>query len=314
MAMYVSDDPRSKLQSTSSTTGAPRNPSEQGPRFAAAEYAKFGASPSQRSSENETTWYARGQNFVVAYTQAKPGARLERPDQPDEYVLLVPERDVRLTVEAGKETVEVPGYALVIIPPGRSAITVHSESTVIRIFSGASPDLNALTSNAAAYNHPHPNIPPYMPWPASPDGYRLRVYDLDVAPQPGRFGRIWRCSTLMVNVHPLEPGPRDLARLSPHHHEDFEQGSLALQGSFTHHIRWPWTTNIRDWREDDHEICPAPSLAVIPPPAIHTSAATDPVLNHLVDIFSPPRMDFSKMEGWVLNAQEYPMPPESGPR
>jgi hypothetical protein len=307
--MYVADDPRSKLQPGAGSAGALSDP-----RFAPAEYVRFGSSQPQRSTENEQTWYARGQNFVVAYTQARQGARLERPDQPDEYVLLVPERDVRLTVEAGNEVVEVPGHALIVVPPGHSTITSHNAATLVRIFSAASPDLNALSSNAAAYDRPHPNIPPYKPWPAPPEGYRVRVYSLDVPPQPGRFGRIWRCSTLMINVHPLEPGPRDLARLSPHHHEDFEQGSLALQGSFTHHIRWPWTTNMKDWRNDDHEVCPAPSLAVIPPPAIHTSAGTDPVLNHLVDIFSPPRMDFSKMEGWVLNAREYPLPPEPGAR
>ena len=302
--MYVSDDPRARLQSVTSTPGGASA------GFAPAEYAQFGATAPRESSDTAQTWYTRGQNFVVAYTQAIPGARLERLDQPDEYMLLIPERDPRVRVEAGSDSVEVPGYALVIIPPGRSTIAVHSAGTIIRIFSAASPDLNALASNAAAYAERHPHIPLYEPWPPPAAGYRVRVYSLDVPPQPGRFGRIWRCSTLMINVHPLEPGPRDPARMSPHHHADFEQGSLALKGSFTHHIRWPWTTNMRDWRDDDHKVCPAPSLAVIPPPAIHTSAGTDPVLNHLVDIFSPPRADFSKMEGWVLNAQEYPMPAE----
>ena len=281
------------------------------PAMRAAEYALFGSCAPQHWIPEEKTWIARGQNFLVAYTEASAGARLERADQPDEYLLLIPERDVPVHIDAGGEAREVPGYALVIVPPGRSVITARGNGTLIRIFSTQSADLNALASNATSYATGHPNIPPLKPWPAPPQGYRLRVYDLDVAPQPGRFGRIWRSSTLMVNVHPIEPGPRDLAKLSPHAHADFEQGSLALKGSFTHHIRWPWTPDIRDWRDDDHKVCPAPSLAVIPPPAIHTSAGTDPTLNHLVDIFSPPRMDFSKMDGWVLNADEYPMPAEA---
>jgi hypothetical protein len=309
--MYPSDDPRSNLQRLAGAADAVRASTAPGTRFAAAEYAQFDGTAPQESSAHAQTWYSRGQNFVVSFTRATPGARLERLDQADEYMLLVPERDMPVTVQAADVVQEVAGYALAIVPPGRSVITARGPATLIRIFSSASPDLNALTSNASAYAHHHPNIPPFREWPAPPDGHRLRLYDLDVAPVPGRFGRIWRCSTLMVNVHPLEPGPRDLARLSPHHHEDFEQGSLALKGSFTHHIRWPWTPDIEDWRDDDHVACPAPSLAVIPPPAIHTSAGTDPVLNHLVDIFSPPRVDFSKMDGWVLNAGEYPMPAES---
>lgn len=299
--MYEAYDPRSKL-----TANSPGGPTLQA--FAAAEYVKFGQLPPAETTALARTWYGRGQNMIVSYSEVRPGAVLARVGQVDEYMLVLPEAGAGAVIEAGAERVEVPGFSLAIVPPGDSRVTLRQEGLLIRVISTRNADVAALCANAAAYDQHHPNIPPFQPWPEPPSGYRIRHYSLDVPPQPGRFGRIFRCTSMMINMLPFEPGPRDTTKLSPHHHDDFEQCSLAIQGAFVHHIRWPWTANQGNWRNDDHELCPAPSIAVIPPPAIHTSAATETSGNQLVDIFAPPRFDFSKQAGWVLNADEYPMP------
>ena len=300
--MYDKSDPRAALASSSGAKAPPPT------AYAAADYGLFYKESPQDNDANGKTWYVRGQNFIIAYTEAKPGAVFKRDNQVDEYVVLVPNHKTPVVVEAKGQTEKTDGYSLIIMPPGSGSVNVEKGGVIVRLFSPQSPDLNAKCSNAAAYATAHPNVPPFKAWPAPKDGFRIRVYSLEVPDEPGRFGRIWRCTTLMVNYLPPQVGPRDIKKLSPHHHDDFEQCSLALEGSFIHHLRWPWTVDMTQWRDDEHSHVQSPSVTVIPPPAIHTTRGMEKGANQLVDIFAPPRLDFSQKPGWILNAADYPMP------
>lgn len=80
--------------------------------------------------------------------------------------------------------------------------------------------------------------------------------------------------------------------------------SLAVKGRFMHHIRYPWGPDSTRWRPDEHRAIATPSICVFPPPTVHTTQGIG-AHQQLIDIFSPPREDFSAA-GWVLNADDYP--------
>jgi hypothetical protein len=302
-AMYPASDPRSTLVSATNSSKAAA-PAE----MAGMQYGLFYKTEPQEKSAGLKTWYTRSQNFTAVYSEAEAGSVLERRNQIDEYMLIIPDPETAVEITAKGETKAVGGYTVTFIPPGDSTIKVVKGGRIVRFITERSTDVAAKASNAKEYTKRNPSIPPLQSWPDPVGGFKIRSYPINIPEQEGRIGRIYRSTNFMINCSKVRTEPRDTTKMSPHSHDDFEQCSLVLHGTYIHHVRWPWLTDKAKWRADEHEACGATSVAIIPPHAIHTSEAIDTKKNELFDIFCPPRMDFSLKPGSVLNADDYPMP------
>lgn len=308
---YAKDDIRSSL-----AVAAPTIEVDPSTPIKPSQWIEFLAlPPSATTAAGSRTWNARSATLVISYTDGKAGDVFPRTGQPDEYAVLQysGSAPIRVTVGGpeGEVTDEVDEEAFVVVPPGDSSIELLADGVLIRLFSIVADDLRDGALNADAYAEPDLRAAPLGEWPDPVDGFKLRVYRLADTPiAPGRFGRIFRTTNVMVNFLAEEPGPRDRHKLSPHYHDDFEQVSLAVKGTFLHHIRYPWGPDSAQWRPDENRQIATPSICIIPPPTIHT---TQGIGDHqqLIDIFSPPRIDFST-SGWVLNAADYPAKPGVG--
>ena len=52
------------------------------------------------------TWITRGGNFAVAVSEVEPGAILERANDPEEHMIIVPPSGPTLSIAAGGKTIE----------------------------------------------------------------------------------------------------------------------------------------------------------------------------------------------------------------
>lgn len=263
-------------------------------------YKFYEEKTSEIESNGAQTWTVRAANFIVSYTDAVPGTVLVRENHPDEYILLL--LDCGARIDSGGKEFPIPGRSVTIIPPGSSAIRLEGTGQVVRIFTTRAKDLLYRCSNRESYSTSSGSP---ISGPEPKNGFCLRTYLIDqYPPSPPRIGRIFRSRELMINVLYHRTERRDITMMTPHSHEDFEQGSLALSGTFVHHIRSPWGKDMTTWRPDEHEVCGSPSLCIIPPAAIHTSQDVGTGTTQLIDIFGPPRKDFIE-KGWVLNGADY---------
>jgi len=265
------------------------------------------SAPPQLTEAGSQTWITRGANFVIAVSSVERGAVLSRADNPDEYMVLLGD-GVGATIKAGGETIEAAPESLTIVPPGPSEVTAKGAGHVVRVLSNRASDLLIKAENAATYADGAPEVAPLMTWPEPPGGFRLRNYQPFGYDKPDTNMRIFRSTNLMINVLTKRTSPRDVTKLSPHSHDDFEQASLLLEGDYIHHLRYPWVPDMSQWRADEHLEIGSPSVTVIPARVVHTSRNVGDARSWLIDIFAPPRLDFSRKAGLVLNADDYPMP------
>ena len=252
------------------------------------------------------SWITRGRNFAIIYSEAEAGAKIAN-DFVDEHVVYIVEG--RLKIAAGADTAVLNGETLAIVPPGASEIELPDGGRLVQVVTDAEAVVG-LAPNTGVYGDGAPEVTPTKDWPMPVGGYRLRTYAMAEIYASGGMVNAFRTRKLMVVPYDRFLEPRDETALTPHSHQDFEQASVALAGEWVHHLRVPWTPNRHDWRPDAHVELGSPSTTIIPAGVVHTSQGIAGAEMRLVDVFGPPRVDFSLRPGVVRNGDDYPMPAE----
>ncbi len=212
-----------------------------GPFGVPTEYLRFYDEPPQEDgSRQDRSWYAaRAELPSRAYGGKAAGGVLARESS------WTNRRRVVVRPQGGRGDHHGGGHQACQRPvaglraAGRSSIKIIEAGKIVRIFTTRSEDLAAKCANAASYATAKPYVAPLELRPAPKDGFRLRVYSLDVPPEPGRFGRIWRCTTIMVNYLDGCNGPRDPASNRRRTITTTSSSARsAVEGEFIHHLRW----------------------------------------------------------------------------
>ena len=250
------------------------------------------------------SWITRGANFAVVCSLGDGGATLGGAAKDEQFVYALG-GGVRVAAGTSSESLGIEDLA--ILPPGEWTLRFERPGQVVQLIT-ADETLAKQAPNAARYADGAPEVAPVEPWPEPVGGYRLRRYSTLDAYARGGLVHAFRTRKLMIVPYARFLEPRDETALTPHSHADFEQGSVGLEGEWVHHLRVPWTANRRHWRPDLHLQVGSPSTLIIPAGVIHTSQGIAGEGMRLVDVFAPPRVDFSE-RGFVDNAADYPMPP-----
>ncbi|VCU68566.1 hypothetical protein PIGHUM_00623 [Pigmentiphaga humi] len=243
----------------------------------------------------------QAQNFSVEWIDS---TQPHTASSAHELLLLLPGAGAHIEYEGGRA--DAPGRSLCIIPAGTCTIALDAPGPGILIASSRTDLAQQDYLNAVEHD---PRIVASTPaFRRVRNAGALRVIAIDdIIPPPDKKRlKMLQTDTLSINWVEYD-GPRDRTQLSPHSHARFEQGSLAIEGKFVHHLRTPWGSDATRWRDDVHLQADPRTLLVIPVNLVHTTEGVGPGYHLLIDVFSPPRRDFIA-NNWVCNSADYDDP------
>jgi hypothetical protein len=246
----------------------------------------------------------RGQNFTVDRLHWTADATFAFGSA-HETILICPDNGIAISIEGSRTN--IPGRSIAILAAGRHEMIASGSGRVYALTTGREPTVPGDVSNAALYHKLDANVaPPGEPMQmigTAANG--IRIFSVDDVPFPPGNPRLKFFQSATMSIIWVEySGARDRTKLSPHAHSDFEQGSLAINGAFVHHIRTPWGADATNWQDDQHISAGADSVLIIPPQLLHTTEGIGLDDHILIDIFAPARRDFIE-KGWVHNAADY---------
>lgn len=244
--------------------------------------------------------FVRAGNFVVEWLmQSGRGYSLECDQE-----ALVIFAHAGGTIADGTRRFAARAMTVAIVPAGKYEVFADGPQAAIILASGRS-DLEpagALNADEDRDGRIAPIGEPYVRVEPLEAPLLLPIEEIPTPAGNARI-RFLQSATMSINIV-LYEGPRGNTALSPHAHDDIEQGTLALEGAYVHHLRAPWGSDASAWLEDVHLEAAAGSLLLIPPELIHTTEGVGPGRHFLLDIFAPPRRDFIA-KGFVANAGDY---------
>ena len=253
-------------------------------------------------SAGDSRWFARARNYTVDFALGASGTALDVSVDSESFALLP---DAAATLEGNDGTWSVTRNSVVILPAGRWRFSLKDFGQ-IAVLSTANARPASSAINAAEFEAPDDEVAPVESVLRRKQFLRApQIFDMTQlqAPKDNPRLKMLQTETMSINWVDYE-GKRDRSALSPHFHKNFEQGSLALAGSFLHHLRVEWGKNADLWQDDRHVEVGSPSMLVVPVRMIHTTEGTGGGRHLLVDIFSPARADFIA-KGWMLNAEDF---------
>jgi len=269
-------------------------------------FADFSTTPAEVLGGHRH-WLMRGQNFWLEWVELSDAAAGFSAESKDEMLVIAHNGELRIGTSAdGLPAVNVPAHSVAILPPGRYTIS-GKPSARCGVLASQRMDMDGRhVLHAEAYETPDPRIKPTgKPYRRKQASGEIKVLDIGQVMASKDKPRLKMLQTETLSINIVEyAGPRKRSELSPHSHDSFEQGSLAIAGNFVHHLRVNWGSDADQWREDEHLHAPSPSLLVVPVEMIHTTEGVGEGHHFLVDLFSPPRADFIG-KGWVANSADY---------